>query len=510
MSRMFAKLKIPLLSLLLSGGALANLSTFAADNADIQSLPIAYRLTYDQVKMPQGASDMGLVGIHSIVGTPSGLYGGLAGYGSVRGSQGGLLVLGIEAGWEYPIFEHLIFDAGMFAGGAGGASSPVGGGLMLDSHADLMYDFGYFSVGPQYSYITFPSGKIRSGRVGLIAETTSFFDFINPEKYGQILNLPANWITHNYFAFYEQNNFQRSGTKNVNGDVQDGVFHSAGFELGHYVTDRVYVAFKTSGAFSGIPSGYMDALGGGGYRFPLTTQLSATAAMYLGVGGGGKVDTGGGLLLQPIAGLQWEFIPQWGLWAEGGYLDAPKGQLRAPTLTLKLYHNFDDLHKKGEAGSLSDYFVNKWRVRIMNQTYFNPKRATSNSNQNINLINVTFDQFLNSYFYLTGGASSAYAGRGQTTGGPATGLVGVGAQTPTYLNHWEFFAEGLIGASGGGGYETNGGAIVEPVAGINYRLTPKTAIQLSFGHIMALKQHSTNNNALNAGMLFTFGAPAKA
>ena len=500
------KIKLSTLTACLALSGFISTAALADDRSEVEGMPTQFRITYDQVNMPGGASTMGLLGIHSLISTPSGLYGGLVGYGGVQGSQGGLLGLGLETGWEYEIFNKIIFDAGISAAGVGGDASSVGGGLLMNYHTGLMYDFGYFKLGPHYSYITAPSGGIRSTRIGLTAETTSFFSYINPDKYGQVLSLPSSWITHNYFALYTQDTLQRSGTKDVDGNVQDGSFQSAGFELGHYVTDNAYISLKTAGAYSGIPSGYMEVLGGAGYRLPLFSHFSATGAMYIGAGGGGKVDTGGGLLLQPTAGLQWNMTNDWGLWGEGGYVYSPKGQLRAPTATLKLYRAFDGTNKDHGDGPLTNYTINKWRVRVMNQTYVDPKR-TSGASGNINLANVTFDQFLSPMFYLTGQASSAYAGRGQTTGGPATGLVGVGAQTDTYLNHWALFGEGLIGASGGGGYDTGGGAVAEPVVGINYAFNSKVALQGSYGRMFALKKHQTDNSVYNAGLVFSFGAP---
>src|SRR5205823_4768819 len=114
------------------------------------------------------------------------------------------------------------------------------------------------------------------------------------------------------FLTYQRNDFsllvqayiQKKGTLNVAGQVQDGTIGLVGAELDHYLTENFFWSIKSAGAFAGMPNGYMDVLGGVGYRFPFTSyNLAIVPQFFAGAGGGGNADTGGGILLQPQIGL---------------------------------------------------------------------------------------------------------------------------------------------------------------------------------------------------------------
>src|SRR3990167_5748101 len=90
-----------------------------------------FRFSFDDVHMPMGLANTGLVGINYFAEITPLVYGGIGGYGSVTGTQGGLFVLGFAGGVHKEFFPHWWADAGLFVGGGGGRSSYVGGGLML-------------------------------------------------------------------------------------------------------------------------------------------------------------------------------------------------------------------------------------------------------------------------------------------------------------------------------------------------------------------------------------------
>lgn len=56
----------------------------------LQKQPGFFRFSYDNVSMPQNIADMGLLGINYFADFTPYLYGGISGYGSITGTQGGL------------------------------------------------------------------------------------------------------------------------------------------------------------------------------------------------------------------------------------------------------------------------------------------------------------------------------------------------------------------------------------------------------------------------------------
>ena len=134
----------------------------------VATIPAAGRFSFELVNMPDNKErKMGLVGVNYLLDFNEWFYGGVAGYGAASGERGGLFVLGFEAGVKHQLFSHFIGNAGIYAGGGGGRTSLVGGGLMLRPHAGIAYDFDYFQLGLDLSKVRFPDGAINSTQVAL-------------------------------------------------------------------------------------------------------------------------------------------------------------------------------------------------------------------------------------------------------------------------------------------------------------------------------------------------------
>ena len=126
-----------------------------------------FRVDYLTVPVPieNNISNMGLSGGHYNVFLNDWLYTGFGMYGAVSGDLGGLFTLGVEAGIKYRMAEKLFFDAGIYFGGGGGHSAPVGGGAFIVSSVGLGYDFKSFSIGTAYSSANFYEGSINGSQL---------------------------------------------------------------------------------------------------------------------------------------------------------------------------------------------------------------------------------------------------------------------------------------------------------------------------------------------------------
>jgi hypothetical protein len=63
----------------------------------------------------------------------------------------------------------------LYVGGGGGAAAPVGSGLMLRPHVDLLADLGGWQAGLSASHVRFPDGAIRSTQLGLVVSLPDRF-----------------------------------------------------------------------------------------------------------------------------------------------------------------------------------------------------------------------------------------------------------------------------------------------------------------------------------------------
>jgi hypothetical protein len=459
---------------------------------------------------------MGMAGVNYLVDILPWLYGGIGAYGSITGDRGGFLVGGLDAGVRAPLFERLSLEAGVFAGGGGGRSSLVGGGLMIRSHAGLLYDLGSFRLGAQYVMLEFPNGSIESDHFALIAEIpfTSLKTRSGAEKSGEQLLLEARGlsgkkpsIVRDFFgpcyAIYDP----PSGVRNTDGITQTGQFSVVGFEYGRMQSDRTYLVIEASGAAGGDADGYAELLFGAGYRLPILEDWTIDGRLSLGSGGGGLVDTGGGALARASLGLSYAMTEQAAVKIAGGYIDAFRGDFRATLVDLSVTGSFDFLTFNGQQtppGEVKAEELKKreWRYRASYQTYHSPERKQAGDDGPISLLGLKVDGFLNETSYLTGQALGAYTGG---AGGYAVGLIGLGLRSPAFIGTGgRIFIELLAGASGGGGIDVEGGAIMQPMAGVSYDLGDWLSIEASAGTVAALGG-GLHSAVYDAGIAYRFG-----
>ena len=481
----------------------------------LNDLSTLWRLTFDSIKMPDKDGSMGLLGFYYLAKFSPLFNGGIVGYSAMRGNQGGLFVLGIEGDIYHRLISKLWIHSGLFVGGGGGKVG-TGNGSMMRSHIGLSYDFERFKLGANYSYVSFPDSRIQGKQVSLSITIPTQFYYTNPNFIGKTID-DLNMLKHIsnssnivfdriYMGIIVKNYFQKLATKNTYGEVQDDTIWLTGFELGRFMTKNTYILLKTSGAFKGNPHGYMDFLAGVGYNYPLITQyLSLSGKITAGSGGGGHVDSGGGFLVETIIGLKLNFTPNIAMQIDGGYLNSPKGNLKAISLTSKLLYSIETAsivptYKSRSADGIYTFYT--WAIRITNQVYRHPKRTQNIANDNVHLICIKFDKLLNNYIFLTGQAHSAYSGN--YVGGYAAGLVGVGIQSKAILNDkLKANAEMLIGAGGGGHLAIGQGAIAQSVFGLTYNFNNYFGVRLSTGELFALKD-DLNNNIIDLGLVINF------
>lgn len=490
-----------------------------APSLPLQNLPGFFRFSYDNIKMPNNIQRTGLVGLNYFANLTPTIYAGMGTYAAVTGAQGGLFTLGVGGGLQREFLPHWFGDAGLYVGGGGGKSALVGGGLMIRPNLGVAYSWQWMRLGLHYSYINFLYGKIHSSQIGLDVDFPYDFYYVTYQN-GQ-----TPWIDfknilppHGKFFDFQRNDFglllqvyrQHSGTLNTAGHVQDGTVDLVGAELDHYVTENGFWWIQTNGAFHGIPNGYMDITGGLGYRWALNSYgFALVPQLGAGAGGGGQVDSGGGLLVRPQLGVQWPLLSSLSARLGGGYIWAPDGKFKAYTMEGELLYHLDMMTAgdKNERIEAERFHIQDWRIQIFNESYIHPQRNGGGINSSVELVGLQLDQLFSPYFFMSYQATSAY--QGYHVGGMATGMLGPGIQSPEFFQHrMQGFAEILIGAGGGGGIAWGGGAIAEALAGLHYSFTPDVGVQASVGQIKALK-NDLNTPIVNVGLTIRFGTVNK-
>ena len=430
-----------------------------------------YRVTYETISFLN--ENMGLVGTGLIFG--DNFYSGIGIYSAVTGKRGGFFTGGVEFGKKTKIGQFYN-DIGCFVGGGGGGSAPQGGGLMIRPHIGLLY--GYFGV--SYSKVLFPNGDIDSNQFSLQFDYP--FRMLFKHNNSNKVDITGYKWSDDYFAIIYQRYIPHHSKTTTNQKLTP--ISLLGFEYGNYY-DNFATYIEASGAGGGNSDGYAEFLGGVKFEKKFS-NLGVYLKMGIGASGGGKVDTGGGLVSKEGIGVSGK-IGNFGIVAEGGHIDSIKGKFHSAILKGALNY---ELHFLGIEGldKVSFYNEKEYHIDIYNQTYLQKI-----NNNNINLIGIKISKYYNN-LYFSSDALGAYKGE---AGGYAVGLVGVG------YRYFDVSCGVDFGVAGGGGVDVGGGFIYQANVGYEYDIDQDISLKLSILQTKAFKG-LLDTTALNIGIVYKF------
>jgi len=462
----------------------------------------ALRASYESVKISPD-EDMGLAGISYLFEPNKYFYYGASLYGTLSGKRGGFFVGGFNAGAKYPLYKNLQLDAGAFVGAGGGGAAPQGGGLMLKSYAGMLYEFNSgYSLGLNYSYITFPNGDIESAQASIVADMKFETLFVDTPLNTNLLK-NYNFVNNkDYLVATFQTYMPQSGTKKVSGSALEENLKLVGIEYGFHLSENIITYMESAGALGGDSTGYMEVLGGLGYSQELTSAANVQAKLSLGSAGGGQVNSGGGAVSKASLNVNYDITKDITAGVGAGYYHAFEGNFDARFAKAQIGMNthFLSLGSKKSSINLDMLGTQKFNVRISHQTYlYSDTLSPRDDGKPIQLIGVKLDWFVSQSLYISGQGLAAYKGG---AGGYATGLFGIG-YIQKLLYDFSLVAELNGGAAGGGSLETGSGTIVQPMAGLHYSIDNTVAIELMGGKIIATNG-PLESNVVDLSIVYRF------
>lgn len=456
----------------------------------VPTIPTTVRATYESWRLSDNER-MGIAGATLFVDVHPAFKLGVGTYGAIVGQRGGFITLGLAGEAQTYLAPGWRIHSGLFLGAGGGrdASQQVGGGFMFRADAGITYETGrYGNFGVGVSYVTFPTGDIRSTQPYLLYEYP--FDTLLVSGWD---TLPvAAQRTSGAFAPANRQEFSLvsldyqipTAVTRSDGSPQSSSMQLLGAQWTKYLDTNWFVTFESEGALGGSNSGYMQILAGGGYRVPLGASTSLKLWASAGAGGGGGVDTGGGFLVAGGVSLAQMLSKRDSLELSVGAIDAPQASFRALLFGLKFSHQFDAPEVSAEPVSIATlgrYDQQHLRMRAVNQTYLKASQdwRSRDTDMAVNNLGVQVDYFISRNAYLTGQGLAAYSGN---AGAYMAGLVGAGAHLDLG-ERWFLEAEALIGAAGGGSFNVGSGLVGQYNIGIGYQVTPALSISLTGGQI---------------------------
>jgi len=447
------------------------------------------RLSFEDIPV-SATEDMGTLGVHYDVKPFSDfdVYVGVGGYGALTGDRGGFFTGGATLGYHRyiadDVLDGLAIDAGLFAGGGGGAGAFPGDGLMLRSHLMIEQEIGDVALRLGVVDTRFPNTSNSSyGRdvhpsIGIVIPT---YQFNRPYQGSSVLSTTSKRVTK--IVPVSLHYRPDSDAKKRGGEsLVDGI-SLIGFQYQDYINDSLYRTFETYGAGTGGVDGYAKVLAGFGINTDLIDDtVVLDAKLTVGMAGGGGIDTGGGLIVQPMIGLDIKLADGWRIKPMLGKTYAPSGNFSATTSELGLSWT-------GGKG--------RTEYSIKNKTY-QPDASARTKNggtyaDRIELLGLGLSKQVNDRVRVSGNAYGAYKG---SVGAYAEGLFGIDVKPfdlPVHVGY-EF------GVGGGGGMDVGEGMIHQYTIGAHVALGNKMDLSVDVGRMQGMDGGTFAANVFQIGL----------
>ena len=458
-----------------------------------------YKSTYESIALTP-TEDMGLSSISILYDMSPFWYAGVDIYGATSGNRGGFFTTGVDIGLRLKPFDHIEINPGIFVGAGGGGAAPQGGGLMIRPYLEASYHTDSFTAGIGISHIEFPNGDISSTQPYFSISIPTDGGYISGHPYGKPNAIDGHTSTKEVdFSFLVEHYVPRDGSLNTDGVTQTKPYTLAGVKLKQEIAPSWYSIAETAGAGGGSSDGFMEILAGVGYQYKSTSlPIELNLEALLGAAGGGRVDTGGGIVYKLQAGATISPIKHLSISVNAGTIESIDGTLSATTYSLNIGYknNFIDT-----LGDDTETTQSPWSVRIMNKSYLDTD-TIFNSTKNfdrVDLLGFSIERYITPHIYLIGQTYWAYKGG---AGGYAEGVVGLGYQTSSY-HGLSIYGEAMAGVGGGGGVDIGGGLFGAVGAGLAYSIADDIDIFIG-GEYAKGRDGGFSSNAFKAGLKYNF------
>lgn len=392
----------------------------------------------------------------------------------------------------------------LFAGGGGGGNAPVGSGLMLQPSVSLLRRWGAWHAGISGSRVVFTDGRIHSNQLGLVVQWDGQTHYFHASQIGSSLGSSTSRTGLGVDRILPT--WSRYSFKTPTGNRQS--ISLVGIRAEQDWDGGFYGGLESAAATHGGADGYMEILGIAGWSTQPAAQLlpglRLGAKTALGLGGGGAVPTGGGAIGKLAGTLRWDLGSRAFVGAEAGWANS----LRARPQNGPFQARYAQVFAGWTFGGIpapADVTVNgmDWSASLQHVARAKRKDGSVHS---LDTMGIKANYWEGPHWYLTGQAHSAFAGQ---AGAYSVGLLGVGWTHRPGEMYWAqpftVGVEALVGAAGGGGVDTQGGAIAQGWVSIGYQLSRRSQIQIGIGQVKSVKRNALSSPVLDVSWTMSLG-----
>jgi hypothetical protein len=304
-----------------------------SDGIEMETILKAGRyLVSDSVKNTRGApqKDMDWMGMEIRRLFPNGFFGTISSAGAGGGDADGYMEVFGGAGYrlqisDWPVFASLQGDLGLGGGGAvdtgGGTMWKVGGGI--ETHLT-----DHLVLGVEAAHVQSFEGEFKANSLGAYLGLRGIWDG----------NSPAYSPT--YFAVRAIEKTHFTGHGDFKDPFRNDRIDMLGMAVDHYFNPYIYMTGQALWAYNGNSGGYTEGLLGMGIQTPSWHRLRFWSEATIGAGGGGGVDTDGGLLASLGIGGTFRLTDRLDLQLGTGYTRSKSGGFSSVDGTFQLRYRF--------------------------------------------------------------------------------------------------------------------------------------------------------------------------
>ncbi|PQJ76143.1 hypothetical protein [Polaribacter gangjinensis] len=237
--------------------------------------------------------------------------------------------------------KHINFFAKMGIGAAGGRIFPENGLTMYPNagfDVKLSEKFG----------ISFHGGYHRSIGGTFEAYTAGF-----SLKYYNLSGGTSDPFSNEKFTKIKTQGIQISAQNQTYFDVAkfgipDSDLNLIAIKINYDLNHRYYLAGEASFAYEGESGGYALGIFGIGIKSNkfLNEKFSTFLELSGGVAGGGRVDSGEGILVRPTLGINYHFNDDFSIHASGGQMWSPFGNVNSSNINIGLSYGLSILNSR--------------------------------------------------------------------------------------------------------------------------------------------------------------------